>query len=83
MARGDRRDRAGERIGTLGSPCARLPLVVRDRLMLCRIDPVMTDLPGEGRVEHGSCLIAHHCADDKARWTFDALDRRCFGPLSP
>lgn len=79
----DVRDRTGERIGTLDSPHAWLPFVVRERLMLYRIDPVMTDLPGEGRVEHGSRLIAHDFATGKARWSFDALERRYLGPQPP
>lgn len=79
----DVRDRAGERIGTLDSPYAWLPFVVREPLMLYRIDPVMTDLPGEGRIEHGSRLVAHDFATGKPRWSFDALERRYFGPMPP
>lgn len=79
----DVRSRSGEPIGMLESPYAWLPFVVRERLMLYRIDPVMTDLPGEGRVEHGSRLIAHDFATGKVRWSFDALERRYFGPQPP
>jgi hypothetical protein len=79
----DLRSRSGEPIGTLESPYAWLPFIVREQLMLYRIGPVMTDLPGEGRVEHGSRLIAHDFATGKVRWSFDALERRYFGPQPP
>lgn len=79
----DVRRRSGEPIGTLESPYAWLPFIVREQLMLYRIGPVMTDLPGEGRVEHGSRLIAHDFATGKPRWSFDALERRYFGPQPP
>jgi hypothetical protein len=75
--------RDGERLGVVESAYAWAPFLVVGKLMLYRIDPVMTDIPGEGRVEHGSRLIAHDFATGKVRWSFDALERRYFGPLPP
>lgn len=75
--------RDGERLGVVESAYAWAPFIVAGDLLLYRIDPVMTDTAGTGRVAHGSRLIAHDFAAGKARWSFDALERRYFGPQPP
>jgi hypothetical protein len=73
----------GSRLGEFEAPHGWLPFVAHAGLVLYRIDPIMVDTPETGRVTHGSRLIARDLSTGEVRWSFDALERRYFGPLPP